>query len=403
MNILKEGVKQGKVVMTPLAKKLTIDGTTKPYSVYKIDLDLLYYNDQNDRIATWLSQYKDTYGNDYLKTQTREDYNEVIQQFIKESNPDALRRTKNNIQLVGQREAGVVLSDGRIIDGNRRFTCLRMLEKETGKKQYFEAIVLPFGVDTDAKRIKMLELTLQQGEDVKVDYNPIDKLVGIYNDLVATKLLTIEEYAKSVNKTERMIQTDIDNAVLMVDFLKYINAENKFYICRNLDLAGPLLELESMVHRISDEDLKEKVKKAVFANFLMKPESDMTRYIRKLKKLLNTPYLEEYVNNQESINKHVENLIPQDSKLVTDDYINEKIRTEITVSDKLRSNLDEHVAKANRDETKNRPAKLVNDSYMKLLEVDDKIFVKLDEEQKEEIRNNIKKVLEKLNELSSKL
>ena len=91
MNLLKDGMKNGKVVITPLAKKLTIDGETKAYQVYKIDLDLLFYNDQNDRIATWLSQYKDTYGNDYLKTQTREEYNNIITAIpnfskLKESN-----------------------------------------------------------------------------------------------------------------------------------------------------------------------------------------------------------------------------------------------------------------------------------------------------------------------------
>ena len=48
-------------------------------------------------------------------------------------------------------------------------------------------------------------------KNLPFDYNPIDKLVGIYNDLVATKLLTIKEYADSVNKTADA-QRNLDQA-----------------------------------------------------------------------------------------------------------------------------------------------------------------------------------------------
>ena len=46
-----------KVIKTCGSKKLTINGKTSLYPVYKIKLDLLYYNDQNDRIATYISKY----------------------------------------------------------------------------------------------------------------------------------------------------------------------------------------------------------------------------------------------------------------------------------------------------------------------------------------------------------
>ena len=58
MNLLKEGLEQRVVERTTMTRKLTVDGLTKAYPVYKIRLDWLFYNDQNDRIATWISQYK---------------------------------------------------------------------------------------------------------------------------------------------------------------------------------------------------------------------------------------------------------------------------------------------------------------------------------------------------------
>lgn len=55
-NLLLEG--QNTVVLpTGISRKLTLDGETKVYPVYQVRLDCLYYNDQNDRIASWISQY----------------------------------------------------------------------------------------------------------------------------------------------------------------------------------------------------------------------------------------------------------------------------------------------------------------------------------------------------------
>ena len=56
MNLLKDGIAQHTVEKTTLTRKLTLDGLTKAYPVYKVRLDQLFYNEQNDRISTWISQ-----------------------------------------------------------------------------------------------------------------------------------------------------------------------------------------------------------------------------------------------------------------------------------------------------------------------------------------------------------
>ena len=76
---------------------MTIGGQTRPYTVYRIPLSLLYYNDQNDRIATWITQYKNDPSAKSFDDLSKEDYNLVIQQFIVDSNPSAIEKTKNNI------------------------------------------------------------------------------------------------------------------------------------------------------------------------------------------------------------------------------------------------------------------------------------------------------------------
>ncbi len=62
------------VEKTNLTRKLTLGGVTKAYPVYRVRLDLLYYNDQNDRIATWITQYKSDPENAAFDTLDREQY-----------------------------------------------------------------------------------------------------------------------------------------------------------------------------------------------------------------------------------------------------------------------------------------------------------------------------------------
>ena len=101
-----------------------------------------------------------------------------------ESDENAFKKTKNNIKALGQTEPAVILRDGRIIDGNRRFTCLRDLAKEDLKFNYLDAIIISKDIQDSKKEIKLLELYLQHGREERVGYNPIDRLVGVYNDVI---------------------------------------------------------------------------------------------------------------------------------------------------------------------------------------------------------------------------
>ena len=235
----------------------------------------------------------------------------------------------------------------------------------------------------------MLELNLQHGEDTKVDYNPIDKLVGIYNDLVVNKLLTVREYAESVNKSDKEIERERDIALLMVDFLRYIKGDNKFYLARNLDIAGPLLELYSMTNRVKDNQLS-LLKDAVFANLLFEPVGDMTRYIRKIKKLIGTPYLEEYLSDHQDVEPHIDAILPEYSELLTYEYINRKIRIRTDIASVLQANLNKALNKYAKEDARTRLVKLANDSLSKLQEMDLNMIAKMSNSQKDDLAKSLK-------------
>ena len=376
MNLLKEGMEQKAVIKTAMTRKLTVDGLTKAYPVYKVKLDWLFYNDQNDRIATWISQYKAQHEGKTPDTADREAYNNIIEEFIVASNPDAIRKTQMNIELVEQREPGVVLADGRIIDGNRRFTCLRRLAQKNERYGYFETVILDRSIENNAKQIKMLELSIQHGEESKVDYNAIDRLVGIYDDVVETGLLTEEEYSRSTNEPLSDVRRRIEVAKLMVEFLEFINAPKQFYIARDLQLAFPLEELSKLLRKCHDDEETEDMKIAAFINILMQTSTDTGRFVRNFKSIIGSDYQEEFLEEQRELAAQVIDTLPPVGKMDTT-TIREVIRANDEVVQSLERSMDKCLTKVKKNETRNRPVQLAEKATTFLESIDQHILLKL--------------------------
>ena len=400
MNLLRDGISQNFVIKTDRATKLTIDGISETYPIYQIRLDALYYNDQNDRIATWISQYKSDHKTETIDKTDIESYNNIIHEFIVKSNPDKLRSTQKNISFIGQQKYGVVLNDGRIIDGNRRFTCLRNLAANDPKFNYFEAAILDRDIENSAKQIKMLELHIQIGEEARVDYDPIDRLVGIYNDIIVNKILTVHEYAVSTGaQSDNDVQKEVERAKLLAEFLEAINAPGQFYIARDLNMSNPLIELQAILRKIKDEDKKEEVKYAVFTNCLLQPEGDMTRFIRQLKSVASSNYLDEFVEKELEIAERVIDNLPEVGE-VNKEVIN-KLRKDEDTKRELRKTMDIVTNKAKASATRDKPNQILLKAVDSIETIDLNIFKKLTNEQKLEIEehlSNLESLIIKLRE-----
>lgn len=278
-------------------KKLSIRGQVNDnYYVYEIPLDYLYYNNQNGRINTMYKKYSSING---LITPEpgNSDYNKIFEQFIFESNAQAMKETKLSIEEKSQQEPGVVLPDGRVIDGNRRLTALRMIEREKNITQYFNAVILPLDatLKTDEKIIKELELDLQLGREERVNYDPIDRIFDVYNTIEVEKLMTVDEYKKASGaKSTKGINRDIRLAKLIIRFIDLVspggNPIDKFYLARDLKLDGPIEEIESTLNKLENNNHSdiESVKDATLVYMVSSKavdiENDTTRVMRDLKK-----------------------------------------------------------------------------------------------------------------------
>lgn len=292
MNLLQRAV-ANQLRKTGEKKKLIIRNQVyDKYDVYEIPLEYLYYNDQNGRINTMYKKYSSTHG---LLTPEAGDteYNKIFEKFIFESNKQAMKDTKDSIKDKSQQEPGVVLPDGRVIDGNRRFTALRMIERETNIPQTFNAVILQLDANSkdDEKIIKELELDLQLGREERVNYDPIDRIFDVYNTIEVEKLMNVEEYKKASGaKNTRGINRDIRLAELIIKFIEIVspggNPIDKFYLARELKLDGPIEEIESTITKLKSND-KESIKDAVLvymaSSKVVDTNNDTTRVMRDLK------------------------------------------------------------------------------------------------------------------------
>lgn len=384
MNLLLD---KERVIPTPLTRKITLDGVTKVYPVYKIRIDALYYNDQNDRIATWISQYKNENKDSLLENLGREQYNDLIEQYVVLSNPTSIVKTQTNIELVGQREPGVVLSDGRIIDGNRRYTCIRRLSRKIPENCWFESVILDVDLNNNKKTIKMLELAIQHGEEKRVDYNQLEKYIGIYQDIVDTKLLTIDEYAFSTNENIVEIKKRVEASKIIIEFLEYIKLPKQYHIVREISIVSLVNDVLELCRKYDENEIVN-IKRVVFLNTLMSSYGEERKFIKDLATILKNNMFELYLNKQLEIEKKVFERFNQELPQ-TYAQIKTFAKLNFDLSSELVDSLEYSLHGAKRTELYNEPTKIASKVISSLRSIDTNIVSKLPKREVQIIKNQI--------------
>lgn len=397
MNLLNE---TGNFVQkTSITRKLTINNETKIYPVYKININALYYNDQNDRIASWISQYKEINGSDALLNKEKEEYNKIIENFIIMSNPQSMEKTALNIKLVGQREPGVVLSDGRVIDGNRRFTCIRKLNKNDASFCWFESVILDVDIHNNKKMIKMLELSIQHGEEKRVDYNHVEKLIGIYQDIVETQLLTVEEYAQSTNESVAEIKKKVECSKILAEYLEYIGMPKQFYIAREFQLVSLISDIQELLKKCINNEMVYNLKKIIFMNQMMNSFGDERKFTKNIATLIANGKYFMYEKSQMEIEEKIKKRM---------DYENinnfQELRSFVVnnddLSDELKYSMDKYLNDAKINEVHNKPSQILKRTTISLKEIDKNVITKLTPVEKDRLNNQLYQLTKIVNDIS---
>ena len=398
MNLL-EDINLGAPVST---KKLSIQGQTKTFDVYRVPIEYLIYNKKNGRIATYVSQFIDE-GKEFPEDDINA-FNNIIEKYIEQSNPDALKKTKANIKIMSQTEPAVIMANGIVLDGNRRFTSLRQLSREGAGAEfsYLEAVILESDAYTE-KDIKRLELNLQHAIESKVDYNPIDRLVDIYRDLIEEEVFTAPEYSRETQLSLKKVNEEIEIAKLMIEYLEYIKQPKKFYIARQQKIDGPIREIYKIIKskKVDDSQIDE-IKEVLFLNVLSL-DGDVSRKIRELKfvfedKKLSDALIDEVDEKEvfDDANDFFESETTQKDVSETSILnLTEDIKNQVT-------NITERYVETKKLSTaKNKPIVILNKVDSLIKDIDKDSVLRLNEELRAEFDQILNSIEEQLKELGS--
>ena len=372
--------------------------------IYKIPLKYLYYNDQNDRIATFVSEYESD-NNIKIKDLDEESRNIVIEDFISKSDNDKFEKTKSDIFAKGQQETAFVLKDGRVIDGNRRFTCLRQLSRDIDDEfNYLEAYILDLNLENNYKEIKRLELEIQHGKDEKVKYDPIDFLVGIYRDVEEKKVLNIDEYSEFSGFNKKDLKNKLDEAKLMMEFLDYIDRPRRYHIAKELKMDGPLVEALNILKKIKDPVQKEKMKQQIFILIYSKDGNEDVgkKFIRPLNTIVNNPeafkeYLEKTDSHRETTLEKIQEINDEvESYEVSKSYDESKKKFDEvsgTQKEEYSKVVENILIKIDAEKQQNTALVFLKKASGDIINIKEDHFILTTKDQEEEVLDKIKEII----------
>lgn len=391
-----------------LPKRLTIDGKTQEHESFLIPIEYLFYNNLNGRIATYIEEYNDQNNHgeeklDSLLCDNVQKYNDLIAGFIKKSSNDnesSFKKTKSDIKAKGQQNPGVILTDGRIIDGNRRFTAVRELYKETGESRfaYFEAVILPAPDNDDKdgwKRIKTLELFLQFNVDEKKDYNRIDFLVSFYRDTVdpETRMFDKKQYCYASGLSAGDYEKNVNIIRVMLDYLEWRNKPKAFYILKNEKLDGPIEDIAVATKKMSEEEWNS-IKDYIYQYITHVQSGDRTRDVRDLvksakakSKLFNN--YKERIDNPQTMSSLAQATTIKDSKSNSSEETVTKKQAEEEAAKVLVKAFEEAKYEATIETANNEPVDLLGEAIKKIKKIDLAIVGNMNQESKESVKGKI--------------
>lgn len=388
------GIAEGWVRETGNSERKFIGGENQDCPIYEVRVDKLHFNVQNGRIATFISRYEAEHPEGLPQDQTELD--NLIAGMVEADNPKHLKTTMLDIKNKGQQQSAIILTNGVVIDGNRRFTCLRKLSAAENTLRMLRCCVFPDTYDENA--IKGLELEIQLGEDTKQEYDAISRLVDI-DKWVNEGRMTAEEYAKHANMKTSEMKNSLAQIDMLKDFLEFCEAPGAFHIAQDLKLQGPIESLTTRLGKVKNKDDREDIKNAVFANLVCQTLGDRTREVREfIDNLIADDKLRE-----EQLDFTVEVLERLEEKpgdvVVTTEYLRDEFGSDTRLKEGMKASRAVARTKAVNRNIKNGQVRAVCNALSDVSEVDVEILHKLEPEQLANMQDGLQSLLEKAQEV----
>lgn len=350
---------------TAKQKTIVLKNSSQEYDVYKIPVDILVYNPTNGRMFMEAKRFENEEHTNLatLKDIDPKKYNDEVENLIWSTNEERNLSTKRDIEKFGQIEPGVVLDDGTVVDGNRRFTCIRRLHREFPSDERFAyflaAIIKVDGKQITRQLLKEYELRVQFGADEKVGYNVINKNMSIYwliekeNSFDYTSIAELLGNETTAGDVSKICKT----CKLVDEFLDYIGKSGEYQIAEDMKIYWPLEPL--VTYFMNDgknlTELEKQERKHLFFDYLL--TLDVALITQNLRDGLIKKVFKDSAETKKLIDEHKETIGDKIQTIIEDstdiDDFNESIK-ELRNSDEATEDKENYEKVVSKQVAKNQ-------------------------------------------------
>ena len=275
---IKENPKSKQQEVVPLI----LQGQKKKIIVYRLPIELLYYNIRNGRFAAEYASLVKKHGGE-LKAEDPNDAKK-IKDLLLGLDKNETSRTYDDIKLKGQWVPGISTEDGYVIDGNRRMSILTQLFEDTADDNFKYLNVAKLDEPISANDLWKIEAGIQLGKDEILRYGPINELLKLNEGISAG--ISAKEIAKTLYGVddESEITKKLDRLELIKQYLIFNDQAEDFEKAKRVH--EHFIELQKIIaveDKVETEpDLRVTIKRVAFQLILDGISSENLRKIQRM-------------------------------------------------------------------------------------------------------------------------
>jgi uncharacterized protein YdcH (DUF465 family) len=275
------------------------------------------------------------------------------------------------------------------------------LQAASAEPLYFETVIMNVDIQRDKKQIKLLELSIQHGEEKKVDYDLIDYAVGTYIDVVKTQLLTLAEYAAGTNESVAEVRKRIECAEVICEFLDYLKLPEQYHVARDLQVYSLFQEMMQPLKALTGDE-KQQLKRITFNNVLLHAVPDQRKFIRDIKGLIKNNAHAAYFGDQEKLNERIHQKF--DGEIIRGKAdLDRFAQANVQLAEEMQVSMQQALYRARNRQLKERPAENMAKIKSLLNDVDPRLFGKMEPGEKQELQQGLQEVSEMMERFAEAL
>jgi hypothetical protein len=309
---------------------ISLQGQKIILKIYRLPIDLLFYNIRNGRFA---AEYNDLVKREggVLQPEKKDDAKK-IKRLLLELDPHETKRTYDDIKIRGQWNCGVITEDGYVIDGNRRMSIISKLFDDTGLEKWKFMDVARLDRPISAEDLWKLEAGIQLGKDEIVRYGPINELLKLREGVEAG--LSLKEIVKTLYgyEEEEEVQEKLDRLDLIEQYLRFMGVPKQYSHVKNR--VEHFINLQNIIHECRERDYEpDTISKIKYFTFTLIKEGIQHLELRKIRQMVEqnlTDAISEIVTAAKDLKpikpkeKSPEEIVSEETEAIMDEFPEEE-------------------------------------------------------------------------------